>query len=845
MAFKNLFVYPRYPENLTRLYQLAYNLWCTWNYEAINLWYRIDARRFREVQHNPVRLLLGLPPERIEELAKDRGFLFELEKVWQKYQDYISYRSTPDRPDGTRLGKEDLIAYFSMEFGLHECIPIYGGGLGILAGDFLKAASDLGMPMIGVGLVYRYGYFTQKINLNGMQEELYIEFDNHLVPMREIRDANGQPVYIQIQMAGETLTVKLWEIEVGQTRLVLLDTDIDQNPPDLRSITDELYVADKEKRLQQEFVLGIGGAKALDALGIRPRIYHINEGHSAFLVVARLQQLIKQQNLSFIEAKALIRGSTVFTTHTPVIAGNENFQTSLVRKYLEPELSQIGLTFEDFARHAYVGDSKDIFWLPALAIRFARYVNAVSRLHCEVSRRMWAGLFPGLPINEVPIDYVTNGVHASWLSASFTDLLNRHIGPEYIHQAGDKDLWDRIHQIPDEQIWEAHRRNKHSLVTFVREKVMRDMAERGFVSSRAAKLSRLLNPDYLTIVFARRFAPYKRPNLLLKDKERLKRILTDRERPVQLIFAGKAHPADTFGKNMIKEIIDFTKAYGLEDRVIFLENYDIDVARHLVWGADVWLNTPIRELEASGTSGMKAGINGVLNLSVLDGWWPEVYDGTNGWAITAGELYKHSEFKERAEATQIYDLLEQEIIELYYDRNEQGIPEKWVAMMKASISSICRFVNMNRVLLDYQEKFYLPSIAYIQDLSKDNYHQLRQAIQQRQAVLACWERIRFLDFKTDAEQIGRLIEGQTLRASCTVDLDQAPAELIRVELYYGLQGDQFTLIPMDLVERNGSVGRFQASVQIKGYGKQQISARVRPADRILQDLHPELIKWAM
>ncbi|MDH7598603.1 MAG: alpha-glucan family phosphorylase [Sedimentisphaerales bacterium] len=844
MAFRNLFVYPKYPENLTRLYQLAYNLWCTWNYEAINLWYRIDAKKFREVHHNPVRLLLGLQADRIEELSKDRGFLFELDKVWQKYQDYITYRSRPDRPDGTKLAQDDLIAYFSMEFGLHECIPIYGGGLGILAGDFLKAASDLGMPMVGIGLVYRYGYFTQKINLNGMQEELFVEFDNHLVPMREVRDQAGQPMYIQVELLGQPLVIKLWEVQVGQTRLILMDTDIDQNPLELRSITDELYVADKEKRLQQEFVLGIGGAKALSALGIRPKIYHINEGHSAFLIVARLEELIKQQNLSFVEAKALIRASTVFTTHTPVIAGNENFQTTLVRKYIEPELARIGLSFEEFARHAYVGDSKEIFWLPALAIRFARYVNAVSELHCEVSRRMWAGLFPGLPTNEVPIEYVTNGVHSSWLSASFTDLLNRHIGPDYIHQAGTKDLWDKINQIPDEQIWEAHRRNKHSLVTFVREKVMKDMADRGFITSRTLKLSRLLNPDYLTIVFARRFAPYKRPNLLLKDKERLKRILTDRERPVQLIFAGKAHPADTFGKNMIKEIIDFTKAYGLEDRVIFLENYDIDVARHLVWGADVWLNTPIRELEASGTSGMKAGINGVLNLSVLDGWWPEVYDGTNGWAITAGELYKHSEFKERAEATQIYDLLEQEIIELYYDRNEEGIPEKWVAMMKASISSIFRFVNMNRVLLDYQDKFYVPALQYMQALSSDDYRQLRQAIQQRQAIISAWEKIRFIEFKTDADQASRLIEGQSLRTWCLVDLDQAPAELIRVELYYGFQDDRFTLIPMALVERNGNIGRFEATIQISGYGKQQINARIRPADPILQDLHPELIKWA-
>jgi len=719
-----------------------------------------------------------------------------------------------------------------------------GGGLGILSGDFLKAASDLGMPMVGVGLVYQYGYFTQKINLNGLQEELFLEFDNDLIPMQEIRDADGQKAHIQMRIGNETVWIRLWQIQVGQTRLVLLDTDTEENPPALRAITNELYVADRERRLQQELVLGIGGVRALKALGISPRVYHINEGHSALLVVARLQDLMAGKGLGFSEAKALIRASTVFTTHTPVIAGNENFETAMVKKYLEPELGPLGLSFDELAGHAFVGAAKDIFWMPALAIRFSRYVNAVSKLHRDVSRKMWMSLFPGRPTAEIPIDYVTNGVHSSWLSANFTEMLNRHIGPGYIHRAGGKDLWDQIYDIPDEQIWEAHRKNKQSLVTFIRDKLMDDLAERGYIPSRSFKLGRVFNPDYLTVVFARRFAPYKRPTLLLKDKERLQRLLTDRERPVQLIFAGKAHPADTYGKNLIKEVIDFAKIHDLEDRMIFLENYDINVARHLAWGADVWLNTPIREHEASGTSGMKAAINGVLNLSVLDGWWPEAYNGANGWAITAGEYHKHSELKERAEAGHIYDLLEQEIIDLYYDRNEFGVPEKWVAMMKASISSIFRFVNMNRVLIDYQDKFYVPSVETAAKWSQNDHAVLRGAVDQQRRVLSYWDRIGFREFSTNAERRTRLEETDSLEVTCAVDLDQAPSELFAVELYYGQNDGQYTLLPMDLKERTGGLARYQGSFQIKGYGKQTLNARIRPADPVVQDLHPELIKWA-
>ncbi|HUW20053.1 MAG TPA: alpha-glucan family phosphorylase [Sedimentisphaerales bacterium] len=846
MIFKNIFVYPKYPENLEKLYTLAYNLWCTWNYEAVDLFQRIDLQLFRAVNHNPVKFLLSLSKHRISELSEDRDFLFELERVWGIFQDYTKYSWTlgSENADNGGLARSDVIAYFAMEFGLHECIPTYGGGLGVLSGDFLKAASDLGLPVVGVSLIYKFGYFTQRINSRGYQEELFVEFENHLVPMREVHCPNGEKACINIKVLNRDLRIKLWQIDVGQTKLVLLDTDIEDNPPDLRDITYELYVADRNKRLQQELVLGLGGVKALELLNIEPKVYHINEGHSAFLVIARLQKLMAEKKLSFSEAKALIRASTVFTTHTPVVAGNENFQTELVKKYLEPEIELLGLSFDEVASHGFIEEGKDNFWLPALAIRFAKYVNCVSRLHRDVSRRMWASLFPATPLAEVPMDYVTNGVHCSWLSEPLTDLFKKYVGPGYIHCGRNQQLWDKVKDMTDEEIWDAHHKNKQSMVTFMRRKLGDDLAARGYVQPKILRLSRLFNAEYFTIVFARRFAHYKRATLILKDKERLKKILTDTRKPVQLIFAGKAHPADTQGKNMIKEIIAFIRDYQLEDRVIFLENYDMNVARHLVCGADLWLNTPVRENEASGTSGMKAAINGVLNLSVLDGWWPEGYNGRNGWAITAGEFYRHSEMQETAEADQIYDLLEEEITELYYDRNEAGIPKHWVQMMKESICSVCATFNMNRVLTCYLNKLYVPSRKHSAMLCKDNFHLLKEATEKEQEILKYWDKVEIAGLSTNVDKKDHIVEQERLEVHCAVDLDKASPELFCVELFYmRSNSDSFRVVPMQLESLKGTFANYACSFEIEGYGLQHINARIKPANETVQDLHPELVKW--
>lgn len=847
MVFKSIFVYPSYPENLQHLYELASNLWSTWNYDAIDLFYRVDARVFREVNHNPLELLHSLSKERLNDLSGDEGFLSELEKVWEKFQNYLQYAGTfkNEYSGECNFGQNDAIAYFSMEFGLHESIHTYAGGLGVLAGDFLKGASDLGLPVVGIGLLYRFGYFTQHIDMNGHQQEVFSKFENHLIPVIELHDSQGNWAHINVKILDEDVKVKLWKIDVGKSKLVLLDTDIEDNPPHLRDITNELYAGDREKRIQQELVLGFGGIKALELLGINARIYHFNEGHSAFAIIGRLRDLMIDRKFSFAEAKSIIRTSTVFTTHTPVIAGNENFDTDLVKRYLQPSVKEIGLGLDTILRLGYVNGNSDVFWLPAFAMQFSRYVNGVSNQHAEMSRKMWAAVFPERPVAEIPIIPITNGVHTSWISQPFTDMFNRYLRPHYVHCGKGEDVWKNVYNIPDEELWEEHRRNKRDLINFIRRRFNQQSSLIGEYShNKKPNVNLSLNTDFLTIVFARRFASYKRPTLILKDKERLGKILTNPAKPVQMIFAGKAHPADRQSKQMIKQIIDFAREYNVEDRVIFLENYDMNIARHLCWGADVWLNNPARDMEASGTSGMKAAMNGVLHLSTLEGWWLEGYNGRNGWAVTAGTRYNKPDLEETADANQLYDLLENEITELYYSRNDTDIPEAWVAMMKDSISSVCRDFNMNRMLCDYLEKSYIPAMKDSARISDDNYQLLKQAVRKEKELSKHWDKIKITSFSTNTEKEDCLTEGKNVEVECGVQFDEASPELFRVELFYMYDQDSaYKILPMELTHRRGDITYYKHSLEVEGYGSQSLNVRIKPENAIVQDIHPELIKW--
>lgn len=835
---RKFIAYPGHPEKLEKLYEIAYNLWFAWNYDVINLFYRIDPKLFRSSEHNPVRFLHSLPGEKMDALAEDDGFMFELEKVHSKFKSYMNYKSDSTCPLGS-------IAYFSMEYGLHESIPIYAGGLGILAGDFLKGASDMDIPLTGVGLLYSHGYFIQKIDPSGNQKELEKKpFDKSLIPISEMREpGGGNPIIITSEFAGQTVRAKLWQADIGKTKLMLLDTDIDENSASARSITDGLYPADRDKRMLQELLLGIGGVQALSAAGCEPDVYHLNEGHSAFLIIARLRKLMAEQSFSLSEARAIIKASTVFTTHTPVVAGNEHYPAEMVQKYIEPELKKAGLGFEDIKKFGLMGEDRETFWLPAMAIHFSGYTNGVSKRHQEVSNRMWTPLFPGLSPLEVPIKHITNGVHNSWISEPFTDIFNRYMGPNYIHSTENDEIWNGIFEIPEEEIWKAHRRNKQDMIVFLRKRLAESLASRGYSPAKISENTKKLNPDILTIVFARRFAAYKRPALLLNDREKLKNVLSNPEKPVQLIFAGKAHPADEHGKEIIKEILDFAKENDFEDRIFFFENYDINLARHLVWGADVWLNTPVEYNEASGTSGMKAGMNGVLNLSVIDGWWVEGYNRKNGWGITAEELSAHPGLREDAEANQIYTLLEEEITGLFYGRNEFGIPAEWVKMMKESIFSVCRKFNINRTLSDYMKNAYTPCIDRSNKLRADEYSMVREASEHKEETLKAWPGVNFISFESGLEEKARITEGDEINVRCKVELKEANPDCFRVELFYVTGEKSYEIIPMEPQSIQDGQAVYAGSFRVAGRGGQGITARLRPADQTVRELYPELVKW--
>jgi len=839
MILRNIFVSPRYPEPLKRLFYFAYNLWSLWDTEARQLFNRIDPGLFRDLERNPVRFLHAVTKDRLEELSRDQTFIHDLDKLWKRYDRYLeSHTELRD------MFKDKLIVYFSMEYGLHQSVPIYAGGLGMLAGDHLKGASDLGLPIIGVGLFYRYGYFHQKINMSGFQEEEYLENNVYHMPVKELNTIDGESIYVDLKVLDKMLKVKVWLVNVGRVRLLLLDTNLEENPPEFRTVTDYLYDARRDVRLLQELILGFGGMKALEAMQVRPDVFHLNEGHSAFLIVQRMKELMLNEGYAFEEAYALIKSTTVFTTHTPVEAGNENFPTEMVEKYLKVKVADLGVPVERILKLGFLHDEKT-FWLPALAMRCAASVNGVSKIHAEVSRNLWKGLFHERITCELPIMHVTNGVHHSWLSEHMRYLFERYLGPDYHLLDGEDKLLSKIYKIPDEEVWEAHTKRKREMIAFLRTNMERYYAERGYSPIKIKKLKEILNPHYLTVGFARRFTAYKRPALLLKDRERLKNILTHPNRPVQLVFSGKAHPADTAGKGMIKEIIDFAREYALEDRVIFIENYDRSVASHLVQGVDVWLNTPLKPYEASGTSGMKAGMNGVLNFSIMDGWWPECFNGKNGWEIKSSRMHDHSELRDTMESNQIYDILEEEIARVFYDRDEHDIPRKWVAMMKESMYTVYRDFNITRMLEEYCRKGYMPAIEARTSLLAEDRKRLRQILENVQKIKSFWDKIYIKDAFSDADRKEILFTDDRISLECYVYLDEADATLLEVELFYMLQDDGgYETASLSFVEKyKDKVAKYEGGVVLKSSGVQSYGIRIVPADPDVRRLYPEFIKW--
>lgn len=699
------------PEKIDRLPEIAYNLWWSWTTTARGLFKRLDYPLWRSTQHNPVQMLQEIAADRLRQAANDPAFFRHYNKVLMQLDREMenghlwfpdTYPDLNDKP----------IAYFSAEFGLHNSLPIYSGGLGILSGDHAKEASDLGIPLVGVGYMYPQGYFRQRIPSHGWQEAIYEQLDMTRAPIRPMLDDDGSHVKISVQLGDRPVYAGIWNVKVGRVNLYLMDTDVDENDPWNRELSARLYSGDGEVRIRQEIMLGIGGVRILRTLGIEPQIWHMNEGHSAFLVLELIREKISD-GASFEEALDEVKQHTIFTTHTPVPAGHDAFPFHMLEQYFSGFWEQLDLTRDEFlslGRHEESWGTA--FNMTVLALRTSGYVNGVSELHGQVSRRMWQSVWPQRAVDEVPITHITNGVHLpTWLPSETQSLFNKYLGPDWYTRQDDSSIWERLADVPDAELWDLHMHLKHKLLGFLRERVRRRWVTGSDDPTQVLTSGTLLDPNALTIGFARRFATYKRANLIFKDIERLRRILLSTHRPVQLIFAGKAHPADDPGKMLIQSIYTHAKHNEIGGRVAFIEDYDMHMARYMVQGVDLWLNTPLRPREASGTSGMKAAVNGVPNLSVLDGWWAEGYNGANGWAIGDGTVSDDREEQDRADANAIYELLEEEIVPLFYDRDRDDIPRGWVEIMRESIRSCAPQYSTCRMVKQYATDLYVRALS--------------------------------------------------------------------------------------------------------------------------------------
>jgi starch phosphorylase len=694
-----------------RIYELARNLWWSWDDESESLFRELDPVRWRELYHNPIALLSEITLEQLEERASQRVLHSRLNYAYRRLQEYLKSCKTWGATHAGVL-KARPVAYFSAEFGLHESLPIYSGGLGVLAGDHIKSASDLGIPLVGVGLFYAQGYFRQRLDTAGWQSEDYLDVDVRQLPLELLIGRDRQPVTIAVETRGAPIQARVWKVKVGRNTLLLLDSDVETNAPEDRQLTARLYGGDSRTRIRQELLLGVGGIRALRAVDIHPGVLHLNEGHSAFAGLEMIRVRMTTEGISFEEAMRRVSTMTVFTTHTPVPAGHDRFSPWLIEENLGPLREALGISHDHLMSLGRVRphDAGEEFCMTVLALKNSRRANAVSSLHGQVSRTMWVPLYPGRPEEEVPIGHITNGVHVhTWLAPQMRQLYNRQLGPQWALKGGEPEVWERIERVDDGELWETHQVLKSRLLSFVRNRAVRQAERRGEPREVVDRCKKALNLEALTIGFARRFATYKRANLIFRDLELMASLINDPQYPIQLVFAGKAHPLDQPGKQLLREIATFARDPQFAGKVVFVEDYDINVGRHLVQGVDVWLNNPRRPLEASGTSGEKVVLNGGLNLSVLDGWWAEGYDGSNGFAIGRGETHSSVEIHDQRDSEGLYRTLVDEVIPLYYDRDRDGLPRGWIARMKKAIRSLGWRFNADRMVMDYVTKCYIPA----------------------------------------------------------------------------------------------------------------------------------------
>jgi len=847
-------VAPLLPNPLKRLRELAYNIWWAWHPDAIELFRRLDAELWEQVNHNPVAMLGEVDQDKLRQASEDDGFLAHFHRVLERFDTYMTeprwFEKTHGEGPHTPDGQPVKIAYFSAEFGLTDCLPIYSGGLGVLSGDHLKSASDLGLPMVAVGLLYSQGYVRQYLNADGWQQEAYPNYDYATTPAQPSHRPDGTPLTVELEYPDHKVTVQVWQVAVGRIVLYLLDTNIPSNSAADREITARLYGGDLEMRIKQEILLGIGGIRVLSELGICPAVCHMNEGHSAFLALERIRRLMDQKGLTFEEAREATVPGNVFTTHTPVPAGNDMFPATLMDKYFSQYYPRLGLSRAKFLALGRQNpkDENEPFSMTVLALHLAGYSNGVSKLHGRISRQMWQRVWPGLPLDEIPITHVTNGVHtASWTSKDMVELLERYLGPKWREETGDVAVWEKVLRVPDAELWRTHERRRERLVAFARRRLRQQLIKRGATKTEITQAEEVLDPEALTIGFARRFATYKRGTLLMRDVERLNRLLNNAEMPVQIILAGKAHPRDAEGKDLIRQIIHLARREEFRRKIVFLEDYSLNIARYMVQGVDVWLNTPRRPMEASGTSGMKAACNGVLNMSVLDGWWDEAYNTDNGWAIGSGEVYEDWKYQDKVESEALYNILEKEVIPAFYDRGSDGLPREWIARMKDSLASICPVFTTCRMVREYTERFYLPGSDQFAKLMENDYARAIDLARWKQKLYKFWPEIRIEAVEQSSPE--KLTVGNELEVRADIRMDQLDCNDVEVELYTGRFDGQGQLrnaqtVPMQCVHSNAQTCVYKGTIPCTRSGIHGYGVRILPKHPdLLHPYDPGLILW--
>ena len=851
-VFNKITVTPQLPDRIKKLATVAGNLWWTWNTDFLKLFKQIDGDLWETVGKNPVKFLRLVSQDRLESAAKDSNFLKDYDRIVENFEDYMNSKNTwfkKNYPDNSN----DLIAYFSAEYGLDQILSIYSGGLGVLSGDHLKSASDLGIPLVAVGLLYKDGFFHQKINGYGQQQEEYKQNDVDSLPIHPVKDVEGKDLLVYVNLPKKRLYLKVWQINVGRIKLYLMDSDIEANIPEYRGITSTLYGGNQETRIQQEIVLGMAGVSLLKVLGLNPTVYHMNEGHSAFLILELMKNIIKEKQVSFEIAQEIVSSKTVFTTHTPVPAGNDIFPLYLVEEYFRDYWNRFSITKEEFFKLGMKPGadlSNTGFNMGILALKFAGKKNGVSKLHGAVSRELFSEVWPNISSNEAPISYVTNGIHTcTWLAPNLKRLYNEYLKPYWQDDIQSDTTWKKIADIPNEELWKEHRDRKIKLLSMVKENVTTRLKREGYHYEEINQIVSKLNPDALTIGFSRRFATYKRATLIFRDLERITEILNNENRPVQIIFAGKAHPSDGQGKDLIKYIHEISMKPQFKGKIFLLENYNMAVSKLLVSGVDVWLNNPRRPMEASGTSGQKAAVNGVINFSVLDGWWTEGYNQKNGWIIGSNAEYPSYEEQDEADSESLYQTLENKIIPAYYEKDENGISAKWMDIMKNSIMSNAGRYSTARMLIDYTNKFYIPLCnlynKYYKDLST-----VGEFNSWKENLYSNWDNITIKQEKGNLDNI-TIDAGNRINVKCKVYLPNITEDSIEAQVYYGQISDEgvvdnIQVIPMKLInaDEDKKEYEYEATVELTTGGNYGYTFRVMPKHKMLLDpANLDLIKW--